>query len=134
MRAWKHMVSTGGGLRTHQSPCTFSILPEVEARYSTKTVETRRMLTWYFTIWSDYVLNKDDFRIEGGTMGALPKPGLGVEIDEERVLPRQPQRARLAQPGMATCGRQRCRVVSPPTRRPPRAFLKAWATRRTSAR
>ena len=34
----------------------------------------------------DYVLNKDDFRIEGGYIGALPKPGLGVEIDEERVV------------------------------------------------
>lgn len=34
----------------------------------------------------DYVLNKEDFRIEGGYMHALPKPGLGVEIDEERVV------------------------------------------------
>ena len=33
----------------------------------------------------DYVINKDDFRIEAGHMRALPKPGLGVEIDEERV-------------------------------------------------
>lgn len=33
----------------------------------------------------DYVLNKDDFRIEGGYMNALTKPGLGVEVDEERV-------------------------------------------------
>jgi galactonate dehydratase len=34
----------------------------------------------------DYVVNKDDFRIEAGYIHALPKPGLGVEIDEERVL------------------------------------------------
>ena len=34
----------------------------------------------------DYVINKDDFRIEGGYMRALPGPGLGVEIDEERVV------------------------------------------------
>lgn len=34
----------------------------------------------------DYVVNKDDFRIEGGYMRALPLPGLGVEIDEERVV------------------------------------------------
>jgi galactonate dehydratase len=34
----------------------------------------------------DYVLNKEDFRIEGGYIGAPPKPGLGVEIDEERVI------------------------------------------------
>ena len=33
----------------------------------------------------DYVINKDDFRIEGGCIRALPKPGLGVEVDEERV-------------------------------------------------
>jgi galactonate dehydratase len=34
----------------------------------------------------DYVVNKDDFRIDGGCIRALPRPGLGVEIDEERVL------------------------------------------------
>jgi galactonate dehydratase len=34
----------------------------------------------------DYVLNKEDFRIRGGCIAALPRPGLGVEIDEERVL------------------------------------------------
>lgn len=34
----------------------------------------------------DYVLNKEDFRIEGGCINALPKPGLGVEVDEERVV------------------------------------------------
>jgi galactonate dehydratase len=33
----------------------------------------------------DYVVNKDDFRIEAGYIQALRKPGLGVEIDEERV-------------------------------------------------
>jgi galactonate dehydratase len=34
----------------------------------------------------DYVLNKDDFRCIDGSIAALPKPGLGVEIDEERLL------------------------------------------------
>jgi galactonate dehydratase len=34
----------------------------------------------------DYVINKDDFRIDGGYIHALPKPGLGVEVDEERVI------------------------------------------------
>ncbi len=34
----------------------------------------------------DYVLNKDDFRIDQGYIHALPKPGLGVEINEELVI------------------------------------------------
>lgn len=34
----------------------------------------------------DYVVNKEDFRITDGYMDALPKPGLGVEIDEARVI------------------------------------------------
>ena len=34
----------------------------------------------------DYVHNKDDFRIVEGYIHALPKPGLGVEIDEERIV------------------------------------------------
>jgi galactonate dehydratase len=34
----------------------------------------------------DYVINKDDFRIEDGCIRALPGPGLGVEVDEERVI------------------------------------------------
>jgi galactonate dehydratase len=34
----------------------------------------------------DYVLNKEDFRIEDGYFSPLPKPGLGVEVDEERVI------------------------------------------------
>ena len=34
----------------------------------------------------DYVINKDDFRIDGGYIHALTKPGLGVEVDEERVI------------------------------------------------
>jgi galactonate dehydratase len=34
----------------------------------------------------DYVRNKDDFRIEGGFMQAPTKPGLGVDVDEERVV------------------------------------------------
>ena len=33
----------------------------------------------------DYVVNKEDFRVVDGYMHALPKPGLGVVIDEERV-------------------------------------------------
>jgi galactonate dehydratase len=34
----------------------------------------------------DYVVNKDDFRVEDGYMRVLPKPGLGVEVDEARVV------------------------------------------------
>jgi galactonate dehydratase len=34
----------------------------------------------------DYVINKADFRIDAGYMHALPKPGLGVELDEERIV------------------------------------------------
>jgi galactonate dehydratase len=34
----------------------------------------------------DYVLNKEDFRVEGGCIAALPGPGLGVQVDEERVV------------------------------------------------
>jgi len=34
----------------------------------------------------DYVINKDDFRIDAGYIHALTQPGLGVEVDEERVL------------------------------------------------
>ena len=34
----------------------------------------------------DYVKNKDDFKLSGGYIKPLPKPGLGVEIDEERVI------------------------------------------------
>jgi galactonate dehydratase len=34
----------------------------------------------------DYVKNKDDFRITDGYIKPLPRPGLGVEIDEERVI------------------------------------------------
>ena len=34
----------------------------------------------------DYVINKDDFRIDAGSIHALPRPGLGVEVDEERVI------------------------------------------------
>jgi galactonate dehydratase len=33
----------------------------------------------------DYVRNKDDFRIEQGYIAPLPRPGLGVDIDEEAV-------------------------------------------------
>jgi galactonate dehydratase len=34
----------------------------------------------------DYVKNKDDFRLNAGWIRPLPGPGLGVEIDEERVI------------------------------------------------
>ncbi|HWW71683.1 MAG TPA: galactonate dehydratase [Duganella sp.] len=34
----------------------------------------------------DYVINKDDFKIVDGYCKPLPKPGLGVEVDEERVI------------------------------------------------
>ena len=34
----------------------------------------------------DYVRNKADFRIDKGFMNPLPGPGLGVDIDEERVV------------------------------------------------
>ncbi len=34
----------------------------------------------------DYVVNKEDFRVVDGYMHALPLPGLGVVIDEERVV------------------------------------------------
>ena len=34
----------------------------------------------------DYVLNKEDFKMENGYILPLPKPGLGVEVDEERVI------------------------------------------------
>ncbi|MYN26245.1 galactonate dehydratase [Duganella levis] len=34
----------------------------------------------------DYVVNKEDFKIIDGYCNPLPKPGLGVEVDEERVI------------------------------------------------
>jgi galactonate dehydratase len=34
----------------------------------------------------DYVKNREDFRITDGYMQPLPKPGLGVEVDEEAVV------------------------------------------------
>ena len=34
----------------------------------------------------DYVMNKEDFTCHDGDIVALPKPGLGVEIDEARLL------------------------------------------------
>jgi galactonate dehydratase len=33
----------------------------------------------------DYVVNKEDFALDGGYIRPLPKPGLGVVIDEEKV-------------------------------------------------
>ncbi|HZX25689.1 MAG TPA: galactonate dehydratase [Telluria sp.] len=33
----------------------------------------------------DYVVNRDDFKLRGGYIDPLPKPGLGVEIDEGAV-------------------------------------------------
>lgn len=35
---------------------------------------------------TDYVLNKDDFRIDEGSFAPLPGPGLGVEIDRDFVI------------------------------------------------
>ena len=34
----------------------------------------------------DYVTNKDDFEITDGYIKPLPKPGLGVEVDEQAVI------------------------------------------------
>jgi galactonate dehydratase len=34
----------------------------------------------------DYVVNRDDFKVDGGYVRASDKPGLGVEIDEARVI------------------------------------------------
>jgi galactonate dehydratase len=34
----------------------------------------------------DYVVNKEDFQIRDGYFPPLPKPGLGVIVDEERVI------------------------------------------------
>jgi galactonate dehydratase len=34
----------------------------------------------------DYVKNRDDFMVTDGYFKPLPRPGLGVEIDEERVI------------------------------------------------
>ncbi|TAA42395.1 galactonate dehydratase [Pseudoxanthomonas winnipegensis] len=34
----------------------------------------------------DYLINKEDFACVDGYIAALPKPGLGVEIDEERLI------------------------------------------------
>ncbi len=34
----------------------------------------------------DFVTNREDFHIEGGFIQPLRKPGLGVEIDEQRVI------------------------------------------------
>lgn len=34
----------------------------------------------------DYVINKEDFALDGGYIRPFTRPGLGVEIDEERVI------------------------------------------------
>ena len=34
----------------------------------------------------DFVKNKQDFSMEGGFFTPLMKPGLGVEVDEEKVI------------------------------------------------
>ena len=34
----------------------------------------------------DYVVNKEDFAISDGYINPLPKPGLGVEINEQAVI------------------------------------------------
>ena len=59
----------------------------------------------------DYVLNKEDFHFHDGYMLPPTKPGLGVEINEELVLRTQPNRHRLAQPGLAPCRRRGGRMV-----------------------
>ena len=35
---------------------------------------------------TDYVLNKEDFELQNGSISPLPKPGLGVEINKEFVI------------------------------------------------
>ncbi|MRV73752.1 galactonate dehydratase [Duganella sp. FT92W] len=34
----------------------------------------------------DYVTNPEDFRLEQGYIAPLPKPGLGVDMDEDRII------------------------------------------------
>jgi galactonate dehydratase len=34
----------------------------------------------------DYVLNPEDFRVKDGFVAASERPGLGVEVDEARVI------------------------------------------------
>lgn len=34
----------------------------------------------------DYVKNKEDFKLVDGFIKPLPLPGLGVDVDEERVI------------------------------------------------
>jgi galactonate dehydratase len=34
----------------------------------------------------DYVINKDDFAMVNGHIKPLPKPGLGIEVDEQAVI------------------------------------------------
>nr|WP_199064255.1 galactonate dehydratase [Chromobacterium sp. ASV5] len=34
----------------------------------------------------DYVLNKEDFQLDGGHIRPFVRPGLGVELDEERIV------------------------------------------------
>ena len=40
----------------------------------------------------DYVINKDDFKMDDGYFYPLNKPGLGVEINEELVIARSKMR------------------------------------------
>lgn len=46
----------------------------------------------------DYVVNKEDFACNGGAIAALPRPGLGVEIDEERLIAASVQPPRWRNP------------------------------------
>lgn len=39
----------------------------------------------------DFVINKQDFEVQGGFFRPLTRPGLGVEIDEEQVIARSRQ-------------------------------------------
>lgn len=46
----------------------------------------------------DYVVNKQDFACSAGHIAALPGPGLGVEVDEERLIAASAQPPRWRNP------------------------------------
>lgn len=48
----------------------------------------------------DFVKNKEDFNMEGGFFKPLTKPGLGVEIDEEKVI----ALSKMPRTGATRCG------------------------------
>ena len=51
----------------------------------------------------DFVKNKEDFNMEGGFFKPLMKPGLGVEIDEARVV----ELSKMRRTGEIRCGGMR---------------------------